>query len=119
LVGEGGTTWRCKDKTCIGDKVEIVMPVGEVLMSIDNQYGEIYFADGKWWLEIRKIISTNGKEFECIHSGDERDIVLPAKLPGYTILRRDIREAKAKKGLIASPRGHQRNTKKGEEKETR
>ncbi len=116
LVGEDGLSWRCKDKTCIGDRVEIVLPIGEVLEPVDNEYGAITFEGGKWWLEIRRIVSTAGKEFECIHSGDERDIVLPTRLPGYTILRRSILEAKAKKGLVPEPRGHQRNTKKGEEK---
>ncbi len=116
LVSREGTTWRCKDKTCVGDRVEIVLPVGAVLEPVENEYGTITFEEGKWWMEIKKIISTSGKEFECIHSGDERDIVLPAKLPGYTILRRDIREAKAKKGLRPDPSGHQRNTPKGEEK---
>ena len=55
--------------------------------------GEAFF------IEFKKIISTTGKEFESIHSGDLNDIVLPIKLPGYTILRRGIAEAKAKKGL--------------------
>lgn len=117
LVSEDGKTWRCKDKTCIGDRVEIVLPIGATLEAVDNEYGTIEFADNSWWLTVKKIIATTGKEFECIHSGDERDIVLPTVFPGYTILRRDIREAKANKGLNPDPSGHQRNTPKGEEKE--
>jgi putative protease len=117
LISEDGQTWRCKDKTCTGDRVEIVLPIGEALESVENEYGSISFEGGKWWMYIKKIAATNGKEFECIHSGDEHDIILPVKLPGYTILRRGIREAKANKGLMKDPKGHQRNTKKGEEKE--
>jgi len=117
LVSEDGRTWRCKDKTCAGDRVEIVLPVGAVLEPMENAYGMIEFADNAWWLTIKKIVATNGKEFTCIHSGDERDIILPTTFPGYTILRRDIREAKANKGLKPDPSGHQRNTPRGEEKQ--
>ncbi len=116
LVSESGTTWRCKDKTCLGDRIEIVLPVGAVLEPVDNEYGTITFEGGTWWLEVKKLVATNGREFECIHSGDEREILLPAPMPGYTILRRDIREAKANKGLRPDPSGHQRNTPKGEER---
>ena len=99
LVGEDGTTWRCKDKTCVGDSVEIVLPVGARVEKADNEYGKIIEEDGKYRLIFKKIISKSGKVFECIHSGDLNDIILPAKLPGYTILRREIDEALSKKGL--------------------
>jgi len=115
LVSEDGTSWRCKDKTCIGDRVEIILPVGAVLEPVDNEYGTITFEGGAWWLTLRQIISTSGKTFACIHSGDLNDIILPATFPGYTILRRGIREAKVNKGLNPEPHGHQRNTPRGEE----
>ena len=99
LVGEDGTTWRCKDKSCVGDSVEIVLPVGATVETVDNEYGKIAKKDGKYWLTFKKIVSKSGKTFECIHSGDLNEILLPAKLPGYTILRRKIDEALAKKGL--------------------
>lgn len=99
LVSGDGKTWKCKDKTCIGDKVEIILPVGESIELVDNEYGAITEENGKYWLTIKKIISTEGREFECIHSGDERDIILPTTLPRYSILRRDIDEALEKKGL--------------------
>ena len=102
LVSGDGKTWRCKDKTCIGDKVEIVLPIGAVLEPIDNEYGTIAEENGKYWLTIKKIVSTEGREFECIHSGDERDILLPIILPRYAILRRGIDEALVKKGLCES-----------------
>jgi putative protease len=99
LVGNDGLTWKCKDKTCVGDKVEIVLPVGEDIETIDNEYGKIEKQENAYWLTIKKIISKEGREFECIHSGDEREIVLPCPLPPYTILRRGIDEALLKKGL--------------------
>lgn len=99
LVSEDGKTWRCKDKTCVGDEVEIVLPVGATVELVDNEYGRIEEREGRYWLTFKKIIAVNGKAFECVHSGDLNDILLPAELPGYTILRRGIAEALEKKGL--------------------
>jgi putative protease len=99
LVGEDGKTWKCKDKTCVGDSVEIVLPVGASVEETENEYGKIDEVAGRYWLTFKKLISTTGKEFECIHSGDLNDIILPVTLPGYTILRRGIGEALEKKGL--------------------
>ena len=100
LVSEDGTTWKCKDKTCVGDKIEIVLPVGVTVEEMENEACTISKEHGSFFITFKKIISTTGKEFECIHSGDLNSIVLPIKLPSYTILRRGIAEAKAKKGLI-------------------
>jgi putative protease len=99
LVGEDGKTWKCKDKTCVGDSVEIVLPVGAEIEETENEYGKIDEIAGRYWLTFKKLVSTTGKEFECIHSGDLNDIILPIVLPGYTILRRGITEALEKKGL--------------------
>ena len=99
LVGEDGKTWKCKDKTCLGDALEIVLPVGANVEETENEYGKIDEVAGRYWLTFKKLISTSGKEFECIHSGDLNDIILPVTLPGYTILRRGIDEALEKKGL--------------------
>jgi putative protease len=114
LVDERGETWRCKDKTCVGDRLEIVLPVGARIEPCDNELGSVELGEeGKWWLRIKKILSRSGKEFECIHSGDLNDIILPTKFPGYTILRRDIREARAKKGLEPEPHAYQRREPRG------
>ena len=99
LVKEDGKTWKCKDKTCVGDSVEIVLPVGASVDLVDNDIGKIDEVNGQYWLTFKKMVSVTGKEFECIHSGDLNDILLPTTLPGYTILRRKIDEALEKKGL--------------------
>ncbi len=100
LVSEDGLTWRCKDKTCIGDSVEIVLPVGVTIEEMENEECKIEKREDSFYIIFKKIVSTKGKEFECIHSGNLSDIVLPIKLPSYTILRRGIVEAKEKKGLV-------------------
>jgi putative protease len=107
LVSEDGLTWRCKDKTCVGDKVEIVLPVGVSIEEMENEGAKISKEHGSYFITFKKIVAVSGKEFECIHSGDLNDIVLPIQLPGYTILRRGIDEARAKKGLVLSGQ-HQR-----------
>jgi len=99
LVSEDGLTWRCKDKTCVGDSVEIVLPVGVTIEPMEDENCRIEEIDNRFYIIFKKIISTKGKEFNCIHSGDLNDIILPVKLPSYTILRRGIKEAKEKKGL--------------------
>ena len=99
LVSEDGLSWKCKDKTCIGDAVEIVLPVGARVELVDNDIGKIDEVNGQYWLTMKKMLSTAGKTFECIHSGDLNDILLPTQLPSYTILRRKIDEALFNKGL--------------------
>ncbi len=100
LVNEDGLTWRCKDKTSIGDRVKIVLPVGVTIEEIDNDSCKIEKIDNSFFITFKKIVSTTGKEFTSIHSGDLNNIILPIKLPSYTILRRGIKEAKRNKGLL-------------------
>ena len=99
LVGEDGQTWKCKDKTCIGDSVEIVLPVGATVELVDNEIGTIEEKEGSYVITFKKLTTKEGKELECVHSGNLNEILLPAPLPGYTILRREIAEALEKKGL--------------------
>ena len=102
LVSEDGLTWKCKDKTCLGDSVEIVLPVGAKVELVDNDVGKIDEINGQYWLTFKKLTTKDGKELECVHSGNVNDIMLPTLLPGYTILRRKIEEALEKKGLTDS-----------------
>jgi len=99
LVSEDGLSWKCKDKTCINDSVEIVLPVGASIELVDNEIGVITKEDDSYYLKFKKIVTKDGKELECVHSGNVNDIKLPTKLPSYTILRREIAEALEKKGL--------------------
>lgn len=99
LVSEDGLTWKCKDKTCLGDSVEIVVPVGATVELVDNEIGKIEEIAGHYVITFKKLTTKEGKELECVHSGNVNDILLPAPLPGYTILRREIAEALEKKGL--------------------
>jgi len=99
LVSEDGLSWKCKDKTCLGDAVEIVLPVGATVELVDNEIGKIDEINGQYWLTFKKLTTKEGKALTCVHSGNVNDILLPTELPGYTILRRKIAEALEKKGL--------------------
>jgi len=99
LVSEDGLSWKCKDKTCLGDSVEIVVPVDAKVELVDNDIGKIEEIAGHYVITFKKLTTKEGKELECVHSGNVNDILLPAPLPGYTILRREIAEALEKKGL--------------------
>ena len=99
LVTASGKTWRCKDKTCIGDSVEIVLPVGATVTLVENAYGSIKAHEGRYWLTFHKLETVDGKVLECVHSGNLNEILLPTELPSYTILRRAIDEALENKGL--------------------
>ncbi len=100
LVSEDGLSWKCKDKTCIGDRVEIVLPIGAKVDLVDNEIGKIELIDGSYWLTFNKIERVDNKFLDCVHSGYIFDVKLPTKLPSYTILRREIKEALEKKGLV-------------------
>ncbi len=100
LVNEDGISWKCKDKTCIKDRVEIVLPIGAEIELVDNEIGKIEEIGGKYWLTFNKIERIDGKSLDCVHSGYTFDIKLPTKLSSWTILRREIKEALEKKGLI-------------------
>jgi putative protease len=102
LVSEDGLTWKCKDKTCLGDSVEIVLPMGASIELVDNEIGKIEKIENHYWLTFKKLLAKNGKALECVHSGNVNDILLPTTLPNYTILRREIAEALEKKGLSES-----------------
>jgi putative protease len=75
------------------------LPVGASIELVDNEIGVITKEDDSYYLKFKKIVTKDGKELECVHSGNVNDIKLPTKLPSYTILRREIAEALEKKGL--------------------
>jgi len=66
---------------------------------VDNDIGKIEESAGSYLITFKKLTTKEGKEMECVHSGNVNDILLPTMLPGYTILRREIAEALEKKGL--------------------
>ncbi len=84
-VTEDGMHFLTKDKICKGDVLEIVAPKGAKIEPCNNEIGEIFQLNGKWFVKMKKIEAN--KEYECIHSGNVNPVKLPCQLPAYSFLR--------------------------------
>ena len=89
LVDEEGLAFYAKDRIEEGDEMEIISP-RPIERSIDNERGEVYRKEGRWYLRMRLLETPGGRRFQTIHSGNENPILLPAALPPFTFLRRRI-----------------------------
>ncbi|WP_457599611.1 peptidase U32 family protein [Hydrogenimonas sp.] len=89
LVDETGLAFWAKDRIGEGDELEIFAPEPPA-GAADNERGEIYERDGRWYLRMRRLQTPKGKRFETIHSGNENPILLPAPLPPFSFLRRAL-----------------------------
>jgi len=87
VVSEEGTHFMCKYKTLPGDELEVVFPLGSQVESVDNEFGETYERDGKFFMKFKQLKAQNGKLLEEIHSGNTNPIVLPTFFPSYTFFR--------------------------------
>ncbi len=89
LVDEHGLAFYVKDRVSEGDEMEILSPA-PIEGAADNERGEIFQRDGKWFLKMRRLETPKGKRYETIHSGNENPILLPAPLPPFTFLRKPL-----------------------------
>ena len=89
MVNEDGKGCLSKDKLEPNVSYELVFPKYE-MKSVNNEFGEIYKNDHKWYIKFKKLQSEKGKIYESIHSGNTNAIVLPVVLPAFTFLRRNI-----------------------------
>ncbi|WP_456485896.1 peptidase U32 family protein [Hydrogenimonas sp.] len=90
LVDDRGLAFLAKDRVCEGDEMEILSPA-PVGGAVENERGAIYQKeDGSWWLRMKKLETPAKKRYECIHSGNENPILLPAPLPPFSFLRKKI-----------------------------
>ncbi len=87
MVTEDGRHFLCKYTTRPGDEAEIVAPFDAVISPSDNEHGNIFERDGRWYVRFGKLIAENGREWEAVHSGNVNPILLPGTLPQYTFLR--------------------------------
>lgn len=89
MVTEDGNGCLCKDKLEPNVSYELVFPKQE-MKPVDNEFGEIYENDNRWYIKFKKLQGEKGKIYESIHSGNTNAIILPTILPAYTFLRRKI-----------------------------
>ena len=67
------------------------MPIGKDVSECDNEICKIYAKDGVKFIEFKRLVTKKGKEMSEIHSGNENEINLGAKLPKFSFLREEIR----------------------------
>ncbi|PSM51912.1 collagenase-like peptidase, U32 family [Campylobacter blaseri] len=89
-ISEDGEVFKTKFKIIKDEPYEIMSPLKSEILNIDNEIGKIYKKDGKHLVEFKKLTTKTGKEFEEIHSGNIHEILLPARLPIYSFLRKEI-----------------------------
>ncbi|BBG66594.1 predicted protease from collagenase family [Hydrogenimonas sp.] len=89
LVDEHGLAFHVKERIEEGDELEIMAP-GPIERAVDNERGEIYEKEGRWFLKVRRLETPKGRRYSVIHSGNENPILLPAPLPAFTFLRKRL-----------------------------
>ncbi|MCW1360852.1 peptidase U32 family protein [Campylobacter sp. US33a] len=89
-IVEDGEYFKCKGKVVLNTAYEILNPLGEEILECDNEIGKIYRKDNKNFVEFKKIIAKNNKEFSEIHSGNENEIKMPSKISEFSFLRKEI-----------------------------
>ena len=87
---EDGEFFKCKGKIVPNVAYELLMPLNAKVLECDNELGKIYKKDEKYFVEFKKIISKNHKEFKEIHSGNENQIKMPCKVNEFSFLRKEI-----------------------------
>ena len=88
IVTEDGKYFMCKYKTYPNEDIEILIPPGQKIEEVDNEIGKIYQKNGKYFINFKKIVTKNNKELSSVHSGNQNPILLPIKLPSWTIFRK-------------------------------
>ncbi|ADG94229.1 peptidase U32 [Arcobacter nitrofigilis DSM 7299] len=87
LVTEDEEHFYCKYKTYPNEDIEIFVPVNTKIEEVDNDIGKIYFKDGLYYINFKKILTETGKELDSVHSGNTNKIKLPGRLPYLTMFR--------------------------------
>lgn len=87
---EDGEYFKCKGKITLNTPYEILTPLGESILECDNEIGKIYKKNDKNFVEFRKMITKNNKEFSEIHSGNENEIKMPNRVSEFSFLRKEI-----------------------------
>lgn len=87
LVCEDEKHFMCKYKTYPNEDIEIFIPKGEILEETESEIGKIFKKDDKYYINFKKILTSENKELESVHSGNINKIKLPGRLPYLTMFR--------------------------------
>ncbi|MGP1484967.1 MAG: peptidase U32 family protein [Campylobacter sp.] len=86
-----GEWFRCKYKITTQNAYEIVAPIGVRVDECESEISSIFGIGDKKFIKFKKLVTKKGKEINEIHSGNENEINLGAKLPEFSFLREEIR----------------------------
>lgn len=86
-----GEFFKCKYKIFPGNEYEIVAPLGAQIDEGESEISQIFARDGKKFIKFKKLVTKKGKEIAEIHSGNENEVNLGAKLPKFSFLREEIK----------------------------
>jgi putative protease len=89
LVDESGEHFMCKYKIYPDEDIEIVLPKDKILEETTNDIGSIKLIDNTYYINFKQILTQDGKILQSVHSGNTNPIVLPTKMPPYTIFRKE------------------------------
>lgn len=87
---ENGIFAICKHTIRIGETKEIVAPLDKKIPLIQNEIGNIFENNGKFFITFNKIILEDGRELNEIHSGNINAFKMPTKLPAFSFLRQEL-----------------------------
>ena len=86
-----GEFFKCKYKIFPGSEYEIVAPIGSQIDERESEISQIFGRDGKKFIKFKKLVTKKGKEIAEIHSGNENEVNLGARLPKFSFLREEIK----------------------------
>lgn len=87
---EDGEFFKCKGKINLNEAYEILSPLNAKIPKINNEIGEIYKENDRFFVKFKKMLNQNNKEFQEIHSGNENAIKMPARVAEFSFLRKEI-----------------------------
>lgn len=85
-----GEFLRCKGKLEPKKSYEILSPLESEIPLVDNEFGVVFKENDKYFVEFKKLVAKNNKEYSEIHSGNENEIKMPCELPKFSFLRKEI-----------------------------
>lgn len=89
-LSEDGEFFKCKGRVSLNTPYEILAPINSRINPCDNETGLVYEDNGRYFVEFKKLVAKNNKDFREIHSGNENEIKLPEALPEFSFLRKEI-----------------------------
>lgn len=89
-LSEDGEFFKCKGRVDLNTPYEILAPINSSISPCENETGLVYEDNGRYFVEFKKLVAKNNKDFKEIHSGNENEIRLPQPLPEFSFLRKEI-----------------------------